>query len=121
MPASRPRMHVTPSESVHALLAEMQRLTGKPPATIVREFLDEAVPALETAVEALRMLKERPQAAMQAVDRMLDTAMLGAAQARLDLDKAMNAKPGRKVRKAASVSRAASPRAKQGQGAAKTG
>ena len=66
-------------------------------------------------------LKQRPKQAMQAVDRMLDTAMLGAAQARLDLDKAMNAKPGRKPRKAASVSRAASPRAKQGQGAAKTG
>lgn len=113
-------MHVTPSESVHALLAELQRLTGKPPATIVREFLDEAVPALENAVDALRMLKDRPQAAMQAVDRMLDTAMLGAAQARLDLDKAMNAKPGRKPRKGAPAARAAGPE-KSGRGAANTG
>ena len=109
MPAARPRMHVTPSENVHALLGEVSRLTGKPPATIVRELLDEAVPALEASVEALRMLKNRPMQAMQAVDRMLDTAMLGAAQARLDLDKAMNAKPGRK------------PGKKSGRGAAKTG
>lgn len=117
----KPRMQVTPTRTSFLLLKEMERLTGKAPATITRELLDEATPALEAAIEALRVLKQRPKQAMQAVDRMLDTAMLGAAQARLDLDKAMNAKPGRKPRKAASVSRAASPRAKQGQGAAKTG
>lgn len=109
MPAARPRMHVTPSISVHALLGQLSRLTGKPPATIVRELLDEAIPALETSVEALQMLKDRPQAAMQAVDRMLDDAMRGATQARLELDKAMNKKPGRK------------PRKDKGQGAANTG
>ena len=114
-------MHVTPSASVHALLAEMQRLTGKPPATIVRELLDEAVPALEGAVEALRVLKQRPQAAMHAVDRLLETAITHATQARLDLDTAMNGKAGRKPRKGAPGTRAASPKRRQGQGAAKTG
>ena len=118
MPAARPRMHVTPSESVHALLGELSRLTGKPPATIVRELLDEAVPALEGSVEALRMLKDRPQAAMQAVDRMLEGAMQDATQARLDLDKAMNRKAGRKPSKGA-LSPAG--RRSKGQGAANTG
>ena len=116
MPAARPRMHVTPSENVHALLAELSRLTGKPPATFVRELLDEAVPALERLVEAFRMLNERPQDAMQAVDRMLDDAMRGFTQARLDLDKAMDKKPGRKPAVVA-VPR----RRTRGQGAAKTG
>ena len=118
---TKPRMQVTPTRTTFLLLKEMERLTGKAPATITRELLDEANPALEAAIEALRILKERPQAAMRAVDRMLDSAMLGAAQARLDLDKAMNAKPGRKPRKGASDARAASPPRKQGRGAANTG
>lgn len=109
MPATTPRMQVTPTRTTYMLLRELSELTGKAPATITRELLDEAIPALETAVEAMRMLKERPGAAMQAVDRMLDGAMAHAAQARLDLDKAMNKKPGRKPGKA------------QGRGAAKTG
>lgn len=104
----KPRMQVTPTRTTFLLLKEMERLTGKAPATITRELLDEANPALEMAIEALRTLKERPQAAMRAVDRMLDSAMLGAAQARLDLDKAMNKKPGRKP-------------GNQGRGAANTG
>ena len=116
MPAARPRMHVTPSESVHALLGELSRLTGKPPATFVREMLDEAVPSLEKLVEAFRMLNERPQDAMQAVDRMLDDAMRGFTQARLDLDKAMEKKPGRKP-----AALPAKRRRTPGQGAAKTG
>ena len=116
MPAARPRMHVTPSESVHALLGELSRLTGKAPATFVRELLDEAVPALERLVEAFRMLHERPQDAMQAVDRMLDDTMRDFAQARLDLDKAMEKKPGRKPAPVV-----APRRRTRGQGAAKTG
>lgn len=114
-------MQVTPTRTTYALLREMQALTGKAPATITRELLDEATPALQAAIDALRALKQRPQEAMRAVDRMLDTAMMGAAQARLDLDKAMNAKPGRKPRKGAQVARAASAKRKPGRGAAKTG
>ena len=101
-------MHVTPTKTTYALLQQLSALTGKAPATITRELLDEATPALEGAVEAMRMLKERPQLAMAAVDRMLDNAVQGVSQARLELDKAMNKKPGRKP-------------AKQGQGAANTG
>lgn len=121
MPAATPRMQVTPTRTTYALLQEMQALTGKAPATITRELLDEATPALEAAIEALRVLKQRPQAAMQAVDRMLETAITHATQARLDLDTAMNDKAGRKPRKGASGARAASPKRRQGQGAAKTG
>jgi hypothetical protein len=89
-------MHVTPTKTTYALLQELSALTGKAPATITRELLDEATPALEGAIEAMRMLKERPRHAMAAVDR-------------LDLDKAMQKKPGRK------------PGKNQGQGAANTG
>ena len=117
----KPRMQVTPTRTTFLLLKEMERLTGKPPATITRELLDEATPALEMAIDALKSLKMRPQAAMKAVDRMLDTAMLGAAQARLDLDKAMKAKTGRKPKKGSSDAPASTPNRRQGQGAANTG
>ncbi|MCR6497401.1 hypothetical protein LJB71_15080 [Thermomonas sp. S9] len=98
MPAARPRMHVTPSESVHALLRELSQLTGKPPATIVREMLDEAAPALEMAVQAFRALHRRPQEAQAAIARMAAKAHQTIAQATLDLDKASEGKRGRKPR-----------------------
>ena len=122
MPAITPRMQVTPTETSYRLLKRMQELTGKAPATITRELLDEAVPALEASIGALEMLQTRPRQAMQAVDRMLEGAMMGAAQARLDLDKAMGKRPGRKPRKGDSRPAAGRAKAKkQGRGAAKTG
>lgn len=121
MPAITPRMQVTPTATTYRLLQRISELTGKAPATVTRELLDEAIPALEEMIGALEMLKTRPQQAMRAVDRMLEGAMMGAAQARLDLDKAMQKKPGRKPRKGAPAARAAGPGKKQGRGAANTG
>ncbi len=87
-------MQVTPSERTHRLLVELQRLTGKPPATITRELLDEAAPALEMMVEAYRDLKTTPEQAQAAVMRMAAEGHRVIAQATLDLD--TNRKPGRK-------------------------
>lgn len=96
MPAARPRMHVTPSETVHKLLQELSALTGDGMATIVRELLNEAVPALETAVFAIREVKRRPDQAQAAVARLATTAIRDLTQAQLDLDTAMQKRPGRK-------------------------
>lgn len=107
MTAARPRMHVTPSEKGYRLLQELSKLTGQAPATIVRELLDEAAPALEMTIEAARAIHERPQHAQAAVARMAAQAHLTIAQASLDLNN--DKKPGRK------------PGKKRGQGAANTG
>ena len=96
MPAARPRMHVTPSETVYRLLQELSALTGDAPATVVRELLDEAVPALETAVAALQELKRRPEQAQAAMARLATTAIRDLTQAQLDLDTAMEKQRGRK-------------------------
>lgn len=96
MPAARPRMHVTPSETVYRLLQELSALTGDAPATVVRELLDEAVPALETAVAALQELKRRPEQAQAAMARLANTAIRDLTQAQLDLDTAMEKQRGRK-------------------------
>lgn len=108
MPAARPRMHVTPSETAYRLLGELSRLTGQPPATITRELLDEAAPALQMAVDALRDAQKRPERMQAAMARFAAVAMRDLGQAQLDLDKAMEAKRGPKPKK-------------QGRGAANTG
>lgn len=105
MPASRPRMHVTPSEQGYRLLQELSKLTGKAPATIVRDLLDEAAPALETMVQAFRDIQGSTEQAQAAVMRLAAEAHKSIAQATLDLDNSK--KPGRKP--------------KQGRGAANTG
>jgi predicted DNA-binding protein len=110
MPAARPRMQVTPSETVYRLLKELSDITGDPPATLVRQLLDEAVPALELAIEAIRDVKRRPEHVQAAMARFADTAIRDLSQARLDLDSALNQRPGRKPQAA-----------NKGKGAANTG
>jgi predicted DNA-binding protein len=114
-------MHVTPSEASSRLLGELSKLTGRGQATIVRELLDEAVPAMQLAVEALRDMKKRPDRLQAAMARFSARAINDLTQAQLDLDSAMNAKPGRKPREGVSDARAASRLRKQGMGAANTG
>ena len=120
MPAARPRLHVTPSETSSRLLAELSKLTGQPQATIIRELLDEAVPALQMAVDAFRVVHTRPDEAQAAMARFATRAINDLTQAQLDLDSALKKKPGRKPAKAPTKGRAAS-KDKRGRGAAKTG
>lgn len=94
MPAARPRMQVTPTEQVYRLLTELSKIQGKPQATIVREILDEAVPALEMTLEAFRTIHSRPDQSKAAVMRLASQAQMAIAQATLDLN--TDKKPGRK-------------------------
>jgi predicted translin family RNA/ssDNA-binding protein len=89
-------MHVTPSETTFRLLRELSKLTGTAPATMVRELLDEATPALETMLEAVRMMKDRPAQAQAAMARLAAASVRDLSQAQLDLDAALQKKPGRK-------------------------
>lgn len=106
MPAARPRLHVTPSEGVHRLLERLSKITGKGQATLVRELLDEASPALEQMLEAFEQLAKRPEELEAVVHRMAAQAHQTIAQASLDLG--TDRKPGRKP-------------GHRGQGAANTG
>lgn len=107
MSSSRLRMLVTPTQGTHLLLVELSRLTGKGRATMVREILEEATPALEMMVEALRHIETRPEQLQVAVHRMAAKAHATIAQATLDLD--TDRKPGRKPGKKAGTG-AAKPR-----------
>lgn len=101
MPAARPRMQVTPTETAYKLLRELSKLTGQAPATITRELLDEAVPALQLAVEAIRDVKKRPDRVQAAMGRFATKSIHELTQAQLDLDAAMEKKRGPKPRKGA--------------------
>lgn len=105
MPAARARMQVTPSETAFRLLRELSRLTGQAPATLTRELLDEAVPALEATLEAFRLMEKRPEQAQAAMARVAAMAVRDLSQAQLDLDTALEKKRGRKPRKGAADSR----------------
>ena len=96
MPAARQRMHVTPSETAHRLLKRIAELSGQGPATITRELLDEAIPAMELTIKALEMVNERPQEAQAAMARFAAISINRLTQAQLDLDKALEGKRGRK-------------------------
>lgn len=107
MPTKHPRIQFTPTDAVAPLLRELSELTGKSQSGIVRELLEEAVPALEMTLEAFRTLQKRPAEAQAAINRLAARAHQTIAQATLDLDTSL--KPGRK------------PGAgKKGRGAAKT-
>lgn len=108
------RITFTPTPTAGALLREVSKLTGQPPAKIVRELLDEAAPALKVTVDALRVVKKRPEEAQAAMARLAAKAHSDLAQASLDLDTAIRKKPGRKPGKKATKKH-------RGRGAANTG
>lgn len=93
------RITITPTAVTAPLLRELSALTGKPQATIVRELLDEAAPALQATVEAMRLVKKRPEEAMAAFQRMAIKAHAELAQLQLDIASTphpLAKKPGRK-------------------------
>ena len=63
-------MHVTLTPDLERVLGELQALTGKRPATILRELMVEALPGLQAMVEAIRRAQQGAPA--EAVDQMLD-------------------------------------------------
>ena len=106
MPNARPRIQITPSEHSYRQLVRLSELTKKGQATIVRELLDEAAPALQMMLEALEQLETRPLAMESVVHRLAAQAHQSIAQATLSLD--TDGKPGPKPKR-------------QGRGAANTG
>ena len=99
------RLTVTPSPTTGPLLRELSKLTGKPAATIVRELLDEAAPALLEVVEALRIAKTRPEKAIEAFQRMATKAHADLAQLQMDIRHVPGRKPGRKPGRGAAKAR----------------
>lgn len=103
MPAARPRYQVTPTESTSLLLERLGKLTGKPTATMIRELLDEAAPALQMTLDAFEQIAQRPEEMEAVVFRMAQKAQEEIVQQVLHLDNSRKAgrKPKDKGRGAA--------------------
>ena len=80
MPTPYRRMHVTFTPDLETVLGELQALTGKRPATILRELLVEALPGLQAMVEAIRRAQQGAPA--EAVEQMLGVLDREVAEAR---------------------------------------
>lgn len=115
------RITFTPTSTAGALLREVSKLTGQSPAKIVRELMDEAAPALKVTVDALRVVKRRPEEAQAAVARMAAKAHADLAQATLELDTAIRKKPGRKPKRGKPTEASRVRKGNRGRGAANTG
>ncbi len=97
MPNARPRIQITPTESTYRLIVRLSKITGMGQATLVRELLDEASPALEMMLQAHEELAKRPQEMEAVVYRLAAKAQGEIVQQVLSLD--TDRKPGRKPKK----------------------
>ena len=99
MPTEMRRIQVALPPKVDAALARLQRITGKPQATVVRELLDDFAPHIVALADALEVARKQPQEALDRVAEMLKDATALASQAELDIAELRKRKPGRKPRK----------------------
>lgn len=86
----RQRMNVTISDEVLALVNEVHTLTGTPKAAVLSEILDMVVPAMQTQIHALRMMKDAPREAQRLLNGFAAESIGQLAQAQLDLDEAID-------------------------------
>ena len=103
MAVKRKRVNVTLSWPLWELVGEVSEHTGQPKAGIITELLEEVRPALESTIEALRVVKERPHEAQRLMANFSAQAVSDLMQQQLELDKALDARTleGRKARRAA--------------------
>ena len=81
-----PRVQLTLSAEAMALLDEISGLLEQPKASLVSELVDSALPALQTTVQALRVIKEQPRQAQQLIQNFGAQAVGDLMQAQLELD-----------------------------------
>lgn len=103
------RFSITPSPACEPVINELAKLLGKPKAAIVRELLDEAIPALQMTIEAVRIAQTHPERAQALMADFGAKAVRDLMQEQMDFSEALKKRPGPK------------PAKKTGRGAAKTG
>lgn len=92
-----PRVQVTLSPEVMAVLDEISALTGQGKGTLVSELVTEALPALVATKEAIELVKQSPRDAQALMARYSNEATVKLAQAQLEFDDLLAKQP--KVRR----------------------
>jgi len=98
-PGRKPRIAITLSDEATHLVAEIAELTGSTKTSIVSELLDVALPAMQTMLEALRIVKEQPKEAERLLARHANAAALSVAQAQLEFHEHIDGRTVRARRK----------------------
>lgn len=80
------RLQVITIQPVRSALERISAVTGSSMGSIVRDFLEEAVPGLEAMAEALEMVPKSPGEALARMSRALNEAQVYAQQTSFDLD-----------------------------------
>lgn len=85
MPTKKPRIIVTLEPSDKAALDELAEVLGASVSSIVRELIQEAVPAFGKAVMVIRQAKTSPAAAFDQMADFMAGLQFQTAQAQLDI------------------------------------
>lgn len=86
MPTPFYRVQVVTVPPVRAALERISKAAGVPMGSIVRDFLEESLPALESMADALEMVPKSPGEALARMSRTLQETTANARQMGLELD-----------------------------------
>lgn len=95
------RVQVTLPWSLWELVTELADLTGTPRSSIIAELLVEVRPALETTIDALKLIKDRPLEAQRLMANFTAENIGYVMQQQLELNDAIDGRTveGRKQRR----------------------
>ena len=95
--ASRcPRIQISPSPDLSAVLKDLAKLRKEPQSRVVVQLLEEALPALLVMAQALKIAKKSPREAEALMTAMATRSINQLTQEQMNFSDALKAKPGRK-------------------------
>lgn len=105
------RLQVVTIPPVRAALERVSAASGVAMGTIVREFLEESLPALESMADALEMVPKSPGEALARMSRTLEETTANARQMGLELERQQATLLQKATKKAKVAKRAARKKA----------
>ena len=96
MKPSDNRIQVTPSIEARAVLDELAMLTGKSRSFLVADILQEALPALQTVIDAVKTIQAKPEAAKALIDDYASRSIQSINQAQIAFTNQIHQKRGPK-------------------------
>ena len=97
MATKLPRITIVITPELHAALKELRSVSGVSSSGFISNILSEAVPMIHSVTKSFKLAKSGVKAPLEPMKQVLETAMMDAAQIRMDLDKPMAKKKLRKT------------------------
>ncbi len=87
-----PRINVTPTPELRALLVELHQVSGKSLSAIAAELLEEIAPVLRMQIEAMKAIQSAPEQARQIIQEQALQQIGVIGQAALEFEKQEDAR-----------------------------